>query len=1680
MSFSPASLSGLQNWYDASDPMGTGSAPSINTTISQWKDKSGLGNHTTDRSGDIQYKNDGSPYLHFPDSSDIVYGGSYYSIPPATWMSSDYINIFSVDTPSIIDGRPILGATGGSPSFTYGYCPNPLGFAVGTSGNGFNYINSSLINNTNIFSYTLTNTPGSSGQSFYHNGKLVASNGSTSFNSSNVIGSIGRVANDNQKYMGKMREIIIVKGLLSLLEVQKIEGYLATKWGLISQLPKSHSFYPGIKIPLNPATLSTVENWYDASDPMGTGSAPSTNTSITEWKDKSGKGNHTTGVIGNIQYKNDGTPYLDFPESATNYYSIPQTIWMNNTHFTIFTVENPYNINARNMILGANGAANNQSQFAYYNNANFAAGANSGVGGVNDSSFIINGRVNIICYRTTNEYNPFTQELYFNGRLIQRRTDSNEFVQENQYKFIGFSDFWKESDQVKYKGKIREIIMIKGIVAEDDRYRIEGHLATKWGLNAQLHMNHPYYQGAPPTVPTGVSATPGNGSATVSWTASGLNGGTAITNYIVTASNGATLTVGNVLTANFTGLTNGTALTFTVQAMNDTNTSAASAPSSAVTPVGVASAPTGVSATAGNGSATISWSAPSLNGGLTITGYIVTSSTGLTVTVGDVTTANFTGLANGTPLTFRVKAVNSAGNSPDSSESSSITPDISPNAPTDVSATPGNASALVSWSAPASNGSSAITNYIVTPSSGSAVTVGNVSNVTITGLTNGTAVTFTVVAKNNFGNSPSSSASSPVTPATVPGAPTGVSATAGNASAVVTWNAPTSEGGLSITGYIVTPSSGSAQTVGNVLTASFSGLTNGTALTFTVMAINSVGNSTASSASASVTPATTATAPRDVSATPGNESAVVTWNAPSSNGGAAVTGYIVTPSSGSAQTVGNVLTATFNGLANGTALTFTVVAVNNSGNSASSAPSLAVTPNVVPGAPTGVSAVAGNASAVVTWSAGSNNGTAVTNYIVTPSAGTPITVGNVLTASLTGLTNGSPVTFTVVAVNTLGNSAASSPSDAVTPATTPGTPTAVSATRGNASAVVTWSAPASNGGAAITAYVVTPSAGDPVTVGNVLTATFTGLTNGSPVTFTVLAVNALGNSATSAPSSAVTPATVPAAPTAVSATPGNTSAVVTWTAPASNGAAITGYIVTPSAGSAVTVGNVLTAAVTGLTNGSPVTFTVVAVNGVGNSPASSASSSVTPAAVPGAPTGVSATAGSSSAVVTWSAPASDGGSEVTGYIVTPSAGAALTVGNVLTANVTGLTNGTAVTFTVRAINNIGNSAPSDPSSSVTPISVPNAPTSVTAVAGTNSATVSWAAPASNGGAAITGYTVTPSTGLVVTVGNVLTTTLTGLASGTTLTFTVVAINSVGTSAPSSASPPIIPTPPVAGPPTAVLGVSGVAGVASATISWTPPISDGGSSITGYKVMCAPDNKKVNTAGPNATSLAITSLKNTVATSFTVLALNAVGQSNSVGLTSYPLPGVPKVTAARGASGAVNLTWTASPSNVASPITGYIVTLATPLSAPVGMVIPTPTVTATGGACIVSGLTNGTPYVFSVQSVSNIGQSAGGLSKPVIAATVPGVPTAFAGTRAVKSVGLTWVAPANTGGLPITGYTISYIMGGVQKAMLVKVVNTAIVKSLVDGTAYTFTIKATNLVGNSAESGSVTVTPGSGV
>ncbi len=281
-------------------------------------------------------------------------------------------------------------------------------------------------------------------------------------------------------------------------------------------------------------------------------------------------------------------------------------------------------------------------------------------------------------------------------------------------------------------------------------------------------------------------------------------------------------------------------------------------------------------------------------------------------------------------------ASNSAGSS---STSQTITVSVSatavPGAPTIVSVTPGNEQVTVNFKPPASNGGSRITKYTVSSNLGDTAT-GAGSPITVKKLTNGTDYTFTVTASNIDGPGPASSPV-PATPATKPGDPAGVEATAGNGEATITFTPPSSDGGSAITGYsaISNPKGGADTSADTTSTTHLmTGLKNGTRYSFTVEATNAVGT-TVSKPSNSVTPATVPGEPTDVKATAGKTKGTVTvsFKPPASNGGSSITGYTVeSPQDGSVNVTGKSSPIIVTGLTSGSDYTFTVFATNSKGN----------------------------------------------------------------------------------------------------------------------------------------------------------------------------------------------------------------------------------------------------------------------------------------------------------------------------------------------------------------------------------------------------------------------------------------------------------------------------------------------------------------------------------------------------------------------------------------------------------------------------------------------------------------------------------------------------------------------------------------------------------------------------
>jgi hypothetical protein len=279
---------------------------------------------------------------------------------------------------------------------------------------------------------------------------------------------------------------------------------------------------------------------------------------------------------------------------------------------------------------------------------------------------------------------------------------------------------------------------------------------------------------------------------------------------------------------------------------------------------------------------------------------------------------------------------------------------------------------------------------------------------------------------------------------------------------------------------------------------------------------------------------------------------------------------------------------------------------------------------------------------------------------------------------------------------------------ASTPSAAPASATAVP---GAGQATVTWQGVpiAADGGAPITQYRITsdPAGVDELVRASARTHTVTGLTNGTPYVLHVAAVNAIGHGPTTA-APAVTPSTIPADASAVSAAAGDRSVTVSWEPPTDDGGSpVTGYQVqrAPDGPWQTLSADARSTTFSDLTNGTSYRFEVRAVNANGAGP-STAAPAVTPSTIPAGASAVSAAAGDRSVTVSWRPPTDDGGSPVTGYEArhAPDGPWQMVSAEARSTTFSNLTNGTAYRFEVRAVNANG-AGPSTRTAAVRPVPV---------------------------------------------------------------------------------------------------------------------------------------------------------------------------------------------------------------------------------------------------------------------------------------------------------------------------------------------------------------------------------------
>ncbi len=1154
-----------------------------------------------------------------------------------------------------------------------------------------------------------------------------------------------------------------------------------------------------------------------------------------------------------------------------------------------------------------------------------------------------------------------------------------------------------------------------------------------------------------PDAPTDVVAVSGNASAKV-YFSTPYDGGSTITSYRVDG-NGTYYGSGTSSPITLTGLTNGNNYSFYVRAINENGTSDNSTTVSV--DVGTPTEPTSVNATPGNGTITVTFTAPDSSGGAIITRYFVYNSSGNIDASGTSSPIIVRGLTNGTTYTYYVAAKNIYGTGSKSSAVSATAG--TPSSPRSVVATAGNAYVDMSFSAPTSNGGSTILYYIITDIDGNIDSSGTTSPIRVNGLTNGTSYTFYVNAVNVYGTGSASTGvtATPYSSISTPSDPQNVSAVAGNTYVEIIFSAPVSDGGSTITNYIITDSDDTVVASGTYSPIRIDGLTNGTSYTFYVKAVNAAGIGT-SSAPISATPYSNTTvpdAPTDVVASTGNTYIDITFSGPANDGGSPILYYIITDSDDNSVASGTNSPIRVDGLTNGTSYTFYVKAVNDVGFGSSSS-GVTVTPYTIPSEPQNVSATAGNTYADILFSAPeTDGGSSILSYIITDPNDITTASGSSLSIRVSGLTNGITYTFYVKAVNAAGIGSPSAPVSVI-PYTVPSEPLNVRALAGNAYIDMSFSEPASAGGSPIQYYIISDLSGTITATGSNSPIKISGLTNGRTYTYKVAAVNSSGTGSYSTDVSAI-PYTIPGDLQNVLSTIGNSSVSIAFTINDTGGSPILYYALsTDSAGNNVYTSTTSSPLIlNGLTNGTTYIYYLCAVNIAGRGTRTLIV--FTPAEIPGPPT-VSANAGNKYIDINYSPPANTGGSAITSYTLYDISNNTTKTG--ITSSpitITGLINGATYTYKLAAVNTIGTGTYSSDVSAV-PYTIPNAPYNISANYGNKSATISFSQP-SNNGSVITQYLVADNNDVVYASGPSSPITVSNLTNGTTYYFKVAAQNRAGIGS-YSGSVSVVPKT----VPDAPASVSAAPGNAYIDVTFSIPESNG-ADIIRYNISYN-NNIEISYGSP----VRLTNLTNGSTYSIKVAAVNSVGTgaySSTIYSIPRTVPDSPSITNVTSGNTTLIVEFSAPSFNGGSEITSYIayanyngnVTTTIGSSSPI----------------TIYNLENGSTYAVSVSAVNIAGTGTASTSYYAFPYTVPDAPTIKSSTPGDSSVVISFYAPSSNGGSSITGYSIvdnddnTYVSGTSSPLT---------VSGLTNGTEYTFYVKASNAAGSGSASDATTALP----
>lgn len=517
--YQPTALGGCTIWLDAADPNGDGTIPTNGSAVSTWVDKSGNGMTVSAASSQPTYTRNaqnGLGALTFDGTKNLGTASVLGSKFAGNTNNFTVYVVYSLNNTSGAYASPFCWANGpGYPriALTVGNNADGVMMDVGTTGSGrtSSSVPPPTFDNTFYFTSYLKNGANTQLNLNGSNKASSSTQDTTGFASSNYSFNVGNGYSNTTFFMrGNVGEIIFYNSTLPTSNFQQVEGYLAWKWGLQTQLPSTHPYrsYPPfqnniplptpinfpqrtIASPFSPLTLTGCILWLDAAD---SSSVVRTGTTITQWNDKSGGGFNATST-GSPQYILQGQNKLNtiVLNGTSQYFTLTATV--NSATHTFVAVHRPNNTTTANTSLFRYQTTNVNYIVFPYN----GSGVNKGYITSYDGTALSFLNSTLVEGSQSTSFNLIMATIQSGNQVVYRngtqQASASEVLSSSTSPSLTIGTYLSSE---YYGGTLCEMLVYSTFLSASDRQELEGYLAWKWGIQGSLPSGHPYKVFPPP------------------------------------------------------------------------------------------------------------------------------------------------------------------------------------------------------------------------------------------------------------------------------------------------------------------------------------------------------------------------------------------------------------------------------------------------------------------------------------------------------------------------------------------------------------------------------------------------------------------------------------------------------------------------------------------------------------------------------------------------------------------------------------------------------------------------------------------------------------------------------------------------------------------------------------------------------------------------------------------------------------------------------------------------------------------------------------------------------------------------------------------------------------------------------------------------------------------------------